>query len=88
MSAPWKSDHSTLGKIEETVADFIDGLDLEDRVNDVKEKLPGVTPTRKSHKLRNILFLALLGAVAAAFIASRNKPQTPPAPPTPYVPAT
>ena len=88
MSAPWKSDQTTLEKIEGTVMDFLDGLDIEDRVNDVKEKIPGVEPTRKSHKKRNILLLAVIGAIAAAFVAARNKPQPPAAPPPAYTPAT
>lgn len=87
MSAPWKTDQTTLEKIEGTVMDFLDGLDLEDRVNDVKEKIPGVTPAKKSHKVRNILLLGLVGAGAAAFIASRNKPQPPPAPPVNFAPS-
>lgn len=87
MSAPWKSDQTTLEKIEGSVMDFLDGLDLEDRVNDVKEKIPGVEAPKKSHKKRNFLLVAVIGAGAAAFIATRSKPQPPPAPaPTPYVP--
>lgn len=99
MSAPWKSDQTTLEKIEGTVMDFLDGLEIEDRVNDwkdqiassdavdtLREKVPGVTPAKKSHKMRNLLLVVLLGAGAAAFIASRNKPQPPPVPPQ-YAPA-
>ncbi len=83
MSAPWKNDQTTLEKIEETVLDFLDKLDIEehvsDVVSDVKEKIPGVTPAKKSHKKRNVLLLVLLGGGAAFYVASRNKTQQPPA---------
>ena len=86
MSAPWKSNKTTLDKIEEQVADWIDQLNLDEHVSDLKEqiatsdkidllreKVPGVKPKKKSHRRRNFFLLLLVGAGVAGAVAARNK---------------
>lgn len=90
MTAPWRKKTTTLDKVEGKVLDFLDGIGLQGAVNDLKDRLPDVeevkahlpgveTPTKKSHRLRNLLLLAILGAGAAAYVASRRSttPVTP-----------
>ncbi len=103
MNTPWKHNTTTLEKMEDRVTDFFDGIDLEDTVKDLRERMgsvddlkarigsvddvkgriPGVKAPRKSHRVRNLLLLGLVGGGAAAYFASR-KSSTPPTPA--YVP--
>lgn len=90
MSAPWKTRQTTMEKVEERVSDWLDQLNIDERVEDFKdqiassehaellrEKIPGVTPAKQSHKRRNVALLALVGVGAVAFVHLRKKAAEP-----------
>ncbi|MEO6472067.1 MAG: hypothetical protein ABIO14_09710 [Aeromicrobium sp.] len=98
MHTPWTKGQITLEKVEEQVVDWIDKLDLEQHLTDLKDqiaasdtvdtlrdKIPGVKPAKKSHKRRNVALLAVAGA-GAAVLAIRHKATTSTAVPAPFTP--